>query len=45
LHLVAPEAALELAEALAAGFEQRFGRRPPVWLVQASCGAEPLKLP
>jgi galactokinase len=45
LHLVAPDAAPELAEALAAGFERRFGRRPPVWVVAASGGAEPLTLP
>ena len=45
LHLVAPDAAPELAEALAAGFERRFGRRPPVWAVKASRGAERLALP
>jgi galactokinase len=45
LHLVAPGAASELADALAAGFEQRFGRRPPVWVVAASGGAERLTLP
>lgn len=45
LHLVAPGAAPELAEALAASFERRFGRRPPVWVVAASDGAEPLALP
>jgi galactokinase len=44
LHLVAPGAAPDLAGALAAGFERRFGRRPPVWVVAASGGAEPLTL-
>jgi galactokinase len=44
LHLVVPDAAPELAEALAAGFERRFGHRPPVWVVKASSGAEPLAL-
>jgi galactokinase len=44
LHLVAPDAAPELAEALAAGFERRFGRRPPVWVVAASGGAEPIAI-
>ena len=44
LHLVAPGAAPELAEALAAGFERRFGRRPPAWVVTASDGAERLTL-
>jgi galactokinase len=45
LHLVEPGAAPELAEALAAGFERRFGRRPAVWVVVASGGAESLTLP
>jgi len=44
LHLVAPDGAPQLAEAIAAGFERRFGHRPPVWVVTASCGAEPLAL-
>jgi galactokinase len=40
LHAVASGAADEVAERLADRFEQRFGRRPPVWRVRAADGAE-----
>jgi len=39
LHLVAPERADAVALAIAAGFERRFGRRPPLWRLRASAGA------
>jgi galactokinase len=39
LHLVEPAGAAEAAEALAAGFARRFGRRPPVWTCVAASGA------
>ncbi len=44
LHLVAPEAAARVAETLAAGFEARFGRRPPVLTVRPADGASLVKL-
>ncbi len=39
VHLVDPAPAAETAEALAAGFARRFGRRPPVWTCVAARGA------
>ena len=44
LHAVAPEAADEVAERLARGFERRVGRRPPVLRVRPADGAGPLAL-
>jgi galactokinase len=44
LHLVEPEAAEEVAEAVAAGFEDRFGRRPPTLAVDTADGAAALPL-
>jgi len=44
LHAVAPEAAEEVAERIAQGFERRVGRRPPVWRVRPADGAGPLAL-
>jgi len=40
VHLVARERARAAAEAIAQGFEARFGRRPPVFEVTAAEGAE-----
>jgi galactokinase len=45
LHLVAPAQGSAVAEALAAGFARRFGRRPPVWEVHPADGASRLTLP
>jgi galactokinase len=42
LHLVAPDAAGAVAEAVADAFESRFGRRPPSWILTPSDGAGPL---
>jgi galactokinase len=42
LHLVEPADAGSVADALALGFERRFGRRPPLWSCTASGGASPL---
>ena len=39
LHLVAPGAALSVAERLGEAFERRFGRRAPGWVVTPSAGA------
>jgi galactokinase len=39
LHWVEADAAPAAAEAIAEGFEQRFGRRPPVHLVRPAQGA------
>jgi galactokinase len=44
LHLVRPEPAEEVAEAIAAGFEARFGRRPPILTARAATGAGDLEL-
>ncbi len=44
LHLVSREAAPAVEHALAAEFERRFGRRPPVWAVTPSEGAGDLPL-
>jgi len=44
LHAVAPEAAQEVMERLALGFERRVGRRPPVLRVQAVDGASALEV-
>jgi galactokinase len=44
LHLVAPDAASEVARALEAGFAARFGRAPRIWRVRASAGARALAL-
>ena len=44
LHAVAPEAAGEVAEQLALGFERRMGRRPPVLRVHAADGASLLPI-
>ena len=44
LHLVAPESADAVAEAIASGFEQAFGRRPPVLQVAPAEGARRLSL-
>jgi galactokinase len=41
LHLVAAEACVDAAAALAAGFERRFGRRPRMWRLAAADGAGP----
>jgi len=45
IHLVAPDRAGAVAEALREGFARRFGRRPPVWSVVAAEGAGVLPLP
>jgi len=45
LQLVAPEAAQAVAAALAAAFERRFGRRPPIWPVRPAEGATLLAKP
>jgi galactokinase len=42
LHAVAAEAADAVAERLAAEFERRSGRRPPLWRVRPADGAAPL---
>jgi galactokinase len=42
LHLVDPERAGGVAEALADGFARRFGRRPALWTCTPSRGAEAL---
>jgi galactokinase len=39
LHLVRPDAAERVAEAIAAAFERGFGRRPEAWRVRPSDGA------
>jgi galactokinase len=39
LHLVDPDAAPSVGDAIAAAFEARFGRRPLAWLVHPSDGA------
>ncbi len=44
LHLVDADSAPAVEEALAAGFERRFGRRPPVWAVVPGDGAGDLPL-
>jgi galactokinase len=44
IHLVAPDAAQELASALAAGFEARFGRRPTIVTARAEAGVGDLEL-
>jgi galactokinase len=44
LHLVEPERAEAVAEALARGFETRFGRRAPVLLARPAAGAGDLAL-
>jgi galactokinase len=44
LHLVPADAEAEVARFLADGFEERFGRRPPVHRVAAADGARPLEL-
>jgi galactokinase len=45
LALVRPEAAREVADAVQAGFEARFGRRPRYWAVRPSDGASEVPLP
>jgi galactokinase len=42
LHLVEPDAVAEVAAALSASFEHRFGRRPPLWAVCPADGAAPV---
>ncbi len=42
LHLVEPPKVASVADALARGFERRFGRRPPLWSCTPSEGASPL---
>jgi len=44
IHLVDADAASATELALAQGFERRFGRRPPIYAVQAGPGAAPLEL-
>lgn len=44
LHLVDPEQAEDVADALGDGFEQHYGRRPGVISVVTADGAEPLLL-
>ena len=44
LHLVAPEAAQEVAESIGSGFEARFGRRPPIVTARAAAGAGDLEI-
>jgi galactokinase len=39
LHLVDPAAAEAAGERIAAGFAERFGRRPPVWALRPADGA------
>ena len=45
LHLADPDAAEAAAEAIAAGFARRFGRRAPVVQTVPSDGASPLPIP
>ena len=45
LHLVAPDSAAATAEALAAGFRERFHRTPPILEVSAADGATLLDVP
>ena len=45
IHLAASDQAEASADALAEGFERRFGRRPAVWSVAAAEGASVLPLP
>lgn len=44
LHLVDPERSEDVADALSEGFEQRFGRRPPVLSVETADGAGEIEL-
>ncbi len=44
VHLVAAEAAEEVARSIAQGFAARFGREPPILVAEASDGAGPLGL-
>jgi galactokinase len=44
IHLVDADAASATERALAQGFERRFGRRPPIYAVQAGPGATSLEL-
>jgi galactokinase len=44
VHLVEPGAAEEVREAVVAGFERRFGRRPTALAVEPADGAGPLAL-
>jgi len=44
LHLVDPKRAEDAADALADGFEQRYGRRPAVISIATADGASPLAL-
>jgi galactokinase len=44
LHLTHSDAAEEVAEFIAAGFEARFGRRPPILTARAEAGAGDLEL-
>ncbi len=44
IHLVRPEAASEVAEAIGEGFARRFGRRPPIRAVRPAAGAGDLAL-
>jgi galactokinase len=45
LHLVAPGAAEAASREVAAGFERRFRRLPPIWPVRPAAGAAPLAPP
>lgn len=45
IHLVASEQAEAARDAVAEGFERRFGRRPAVWSVAAAEGSAVLPLP
>jgi len=44
LHLVDPERSGEIADAIARGFEVRFGRRPPLHRMSPAAGASVLAL-
>ena len=41
-HLVHPDAALDVSDALVIGFEMRFGRRPEVLIARPSDGVGPI---
>ncbi len=44
IHLVEPDAADDVAGAIASGFEARFGRRPPIVTARAAEGAGDLEI-
>ena len=42
LHLVDAAVVEIAANTLAAAFQERYGRRPPTWILRPSAGAEPV---